>query len=208
MVKCVVLGYPNRSDNNKGAFPNRPIRFLHFPKDQTRIEVCLAPVPLNTPFVLQDLSLALLTKKFLRLLCGIHHGFIDLNLAAKNLITSKPRVYDLTNCLEGTNLIQKQSRELQNLKTVEESLDELIKTCAQQLFDMTDNISGAPKKTKLELPTPKEIHLKGGRGPIKVLTCELGGPQCDTQGSRKTRLSSFGGEIMLLHTGINIDVLV
>lgn len=44
MVKCVVLGCPNRSDNNKGAFPNRPSkRFLHFPKDQTRIEVCLAP---------------------------------------------------------------------------------------------------------------------------------------------------------------------
>uniref|UniRef100_A0A674D2P7 E2F transcription factor 6 n=1 Tax=Salmo trutta TaxID=8032 RepID=A0A674D2P7_SALTR len=248
MVKCVVLGCPNRSDNNKGAFPNRPSkskRSLHFPKDQTRIEVCLEhiiclekammpflplqsrscelvedtktryasrstrtdaeprsdvikrsfttfttsatepnPVVPDTPFVLQDLSLALLTKMFLRLLRGIPHGFMDLNLAAKNLNTSKLRVYDLTNCLEGINLIQKQSANkikwlgpcpvtsfLQNLKTVEESLDELIKTCAQQLFDMTDDISGikvfqeqtvvainALEKTKLEVPTPKKVQ--------------------------------------------------
>ena len=30
-------------------------------------------------------------------------------------------------------------KELSNLKSVEDSLDEVIKTCAKQLFDLTDN---------------------------------------------------------------------
>ncbi|KAL7871688.1 hypothetical protein SRHO_G00066710 [Serrasalmus rhombeus] len=38
----------------------------------------------------------------------------------------------------------------------------------------------APEETKLEVPTPTEdsiqIHLKGCRGPIHVLTCDIGGP--------------------------------
>lgn len=43
MVKCVVQGCPNRSDNNKGAFPNRPSkRFFNFPNDQARVKVWLA----------------------------------------------------------------------------------------------------------------------------------------------------------------------
>ncbi|XP_041716836.1 transcription factor E2F6 [Coregonus clupeaformis] len=376
MVKCVVQGCPNRSDNNKGAFPNRPSkRFFNLPKAQARVKVWLAalretekedstedhiicedhfltdhitplgisedaipimppyldgPLSLISPwgedssdeeefvdddasathnddveeeydesqaetapsasrfrklvegtktktrqvsastepktvlpdirkgFVRHDLSLALLTKKFLRLMSGAPHGVMDLNLAAQNLHTRKRRVYDVTNCLEGIKLIQKQSankikwigpcpvasfvgpkqrlqRELKNLKTVEESLDELIKTCAQQLFDMTDSldnielayvthsdISGikvfqeqtvvaikAPEETKLEVPTPKEdgiqIHLKGGRGPIKVLTCEMDGPPRDTQGSGKTSgflsLEESRIKTMLLHTG-------
>lgn len=377
MVKCVVQGCPNRSDNNKGAFPNRPSkRFFNFPNDQARVKVWLAalretekedsteehqicedhfltdhitprgisedaipimppyldgPLSLISPwgedssdeeefvddddasamhnddveekydesqaetepsasrfralvegtktktrqvgastepkpvlpytskgFVRQDLSLALLTKKFLRLMSGAPHGIMDLNLAAQNLHTRKRRVYDITNCLEGIKLIQKQSankikwiglcpvtsfigpkqrlqRELQNLKTVEESLDALIKTCAQQLFDMTDSLDNielayvthsdisaikvfqeqtvvaikAPEETKLEVPTPKEddiqIHLKGGRGPIKVLTCEMDGPQRATQGSGKTTgflsLEESRIKTMLLHTG-------
>ncbi|CAB1342733.1 unnamed protein product, partial [Coregonus sp. 'balchen'] len=199
-----------------------------------------------------DLSLALLTKKFLRLLRGIPHDVMDLNLVAQNLNTRKRRVCDVTNYLEGIKLIQKQSankinwigpcpvngfvgpkqrlqREVQNLKTVE-SLDELIKTCAQQLFDMKDSldnreypfrtqtldISGikvfqeqtvvaikAPEKTKLE--NGIQIHLKGGRGPIKVLTCEMGGPPRDTQGSGKTMdflaLEESRIKAMLLQTG-------
>ncbi|XP_075968246.1 transcription factor E2F6-like [Anarhichas minor] len=36
----------------------------------------------------------------------------------------------------------------------------------------------APEETKLEVPAPQEesiqVHLKGGRGPIVVLTCEMG----------------------------------
>ncbi|XP_072540678.1 transcription factor E2F6 [Salminus brasiliensis] len=95
--------------------------------------------------------------------------------------------------------------DLLNLKTMEEALDWLIKDCAQQLFALTDikgNANSAyvtyedicridvfqdqtviaikaPEETKLEVPTPTEdsiqIHLKGSRGPIHVLTCEMGG---------------------------------
>ncbi|XP_012992735.2 transcription factor E2F6 [Esox lucius] len=364
MVKCVVQGCPNRTDNNKGAFLNLPTkRFFNFPSDQARVKVWLAAlretkedstenhiicedhfltdhitprgisedaIPIMPPYldgplsmispwgedssdeeefvdnveyedddedddsathndngeeeynetpgqtkptatifhdhvegtrkktraststerspsvrnpgaphVRRDLSLALLTKKFLRLMRVAPYGVMDLNTAAQNLNTRKRRVYDITNCLEGVKLIQKQSaskvkwiapcpvssfvgpkqrlqRELQNLKTVEESLDELIKTCAQQLFHMTDSLDNmelayvthsdlsgirvfqeqrviaikALEETKLEVPTPKEdsiqIHLKGGRGPIKVLTCEMDGAPLDTGGGGKT----------------------
>ncbi|CAB1340428.1 unnamed protein product [Coregonus sp. 'balchen'] len=317
MVKCVVQGCPNRSDNNKGAFPNRPSkRFFNLPKAQARVKVWLAalretekedstedhiicedhfltdhitplgisedaipimppyldgPLSLISPwgedssdeeefvdddasathnddveeeydesqaetapsasrkgFVRHDLSLALLTKKFLRLMSGAPHGVMDLNLAAQNLHTRKRRVYDVTNCLEGIKLIQKQSankikwifvgpkqrlqRELKNLKTVEESLDELIKTS----YVTHSDISGikvfqeqtvvaikAPEETKLE--DGIQIHLKGGRGPIKVLTCEMDGPPRDTQGSGKTSgflsLEESRIKTMLLHTG-------
>ncbi|KAL0964952.1 hypothetical protein UPYG_G00274840 [Umbra pygmaea] len=47
----------------------------------------------------------------------------------------------------------------------------------------------APEETKLEVPTPKEdsiqIHLKGGRGPIRVLTSEMGGAPRETRVSGK-----------------------
>lgn len=157
-------------------------------------------------------------------------GVLDLRQVTTSLQTCRRRVYDVTNVLAGICLIKKQSantikwisrspvssflgrshqkfqRELDNLKTVEETLDGLIKTCAQQLFDMTDDTQNtgsayvthddisrirvfqeqtvivvkAPEETKLEVPTPKEdsiqVHLKGGRGPIRVVTCEMSRP--------------------------------
>ncbi|XP_029589930.1 transcription factor E2F6 [Salmo trutta] len=84
---------------------------------------------------------------FLRLLRGIPHGFMDLNLAAKNLNTSKLRVYDLTNCLEGINLIQKQSAN--KIKWLDISG---IKVFQEQ----TVVAINALEKTKLEVPTPKK----------------------------------------------------
>ncbi|KAJ7987997.1 hypothetical protein DPEC_G00319050 [Dallia pectoralis] len=240
------------------------------------------------PRIRRDLSLVTLTKKFLRLMLVAPYGVIDLNDVAKNLNTRKRRVYDITNCLEGVRLIKKQSanmvkwiapcpvssfvgpkqrlqQELKNLKTVEESLDELIKTCAQQLFEMTDSLDNkeypfrtpqtpafpadyypcfrivlfnvpftlayvthsdlsgirvfqeqtviaikAPEETKLEVPTPKEdsiqIHLRGGRGPIKVMMCEMGGAPLDAGGGVKTTgfLSLEESRIqtkLLQHTG-------
>lgn len=38
---------------------------------------------------------------------------------------------------------QKFEREVENLKLVEDTLDSLIKSCAQQLFDMTDDTENA-----------------------------------------------------------------
>ncbi|KAL2082543.1 hypothetical protein ACEWY4_022361 [Coilia grayii] len=187
-----------------------------------------------------DVSLGRLTHLFMRLLSSAPDGVLDLNEAACKLGTRKRRVYDITNVLDGINLIQKKStnkvhwvgstpitcfngmfhanlkEEVQNLKTMEESLDTLIKDCARQLFALTDDKENvqypfrplclgyicvcdlchitafqeqtliairAPEETKLDVPTPREdgihMHLKGTRGPIHVLTCEMAAP---TQG--------------------------
>ncbi|KAF1376976.1 hypothetical protein PFLUV_G00217090 [Perca fluviatilis] len=174
----------------------------------------------------QDVSLGMLTQRFLELLLAAPGGSIDLRQVTTSLQTRRRRVYDITNVLEGINLIEKQStnkvkwigschissflwlsqqrvqRELDNLKLVEDTLDTFIKSCAQQLFDMTDDLENAaypftpelaqrsafqeqtvlvvkaPEETKLEVPPPKEdniqIHLKGGKGPITVMTCDIG----------------------------------
>ncbi|XP_027135210.1 transcription factor E2F6 isoform X1 [Larimichthys crocea] len=176
----------------------------------------------------QDLSLGMLTQRFLELLLTAPDGSVDLRQVAASLEIRRRRVYDITNVLDGINLIQKEScnrikwigkcpvssflwknqqkfqRELENLKLVEDTLDGLIKSCAQQLFDMTDDMENAamayvthedvsrlqafqeqtvivvkaPEETKLEIPAPREdiiqIHLKAGRAPIMVVACEVG----------------------------------
>lgn len=172
-----------------------------------------------------EVSLQFLTRRFLELLVNCD-GSLDLRQAADRLQTRKRRVYDVTNVLQGLNLIQKESasrvkwigkcpissvlwnqqkleQEYEKMKLVEETLDGLIKSCAQQLFDMTDDSSNAalaylthsdvqrlaafqeqtvivvraPEETKLEVPAPKEdniqIHLKAEKGPIAVVTCEV-----------------------------------
>lgn len=193
----------------------------------------------SDPGIRKDVSLGTLTKHFLEILHSSPNGVVDLNEIAPHLHVRKRRVYDVTNVLEGIDLIRKQStskikwlghyptklkerlqHELGNMKIVEESLDELIKSCAQQLFDMTDDIENsksayvthkdisrlkvfqeqtviaikAPEETKLEVPTPKEdsiqIHLKGSRGPIRVLTCEIDRPG-DTEGLEKDPAAGF-----------------
>uniref|UniRef100_A0A3P8T5H4 E2F transcription factor 6 n=1 Tax=Amphiprion percula TaxID=161767 RepID=A0A3P8T5H4_AMPPE len=181
----------------------------------------------NRTVTRQDVSLGVLTERFLDLLLMAPDGCLDLRQVTSSLQTRKRRVYDITNVLDGIKLIEKQSanrikwigstpissflwrnqqkfkREMENLKLVEDTLDTLIKSCAQQLFDMTDNLQNsasayvtqddisrlkafqdqtvivvrAPEETKLEVPAPKEesiqVHLKGGKGPIMVLTCDI-----------------------------------
>ncbi|XP_056150864.1 transcription factor E2F6 [Lampris incognitus] len=177
-----------------------------------------------------DTSLVLLTQQFLELMLAAPDGVLDCKQAAGNLQTQRCRVYEIANILRGISLVEKKAnkvkwigkspvscflgrsqqrfqKELGNLKVVEETLDELIKTCAQQLFNLTDDkensrsayvthedisrikvfqdqtviVIKAPEETKLEVPAPKEdsiqIHLKAGKGPIKVMTCDMGCPQ-------------------------------
>ncbi|XP_035533988.1 transcription factor E2F3-like isoform X2 [Morone saxatilis] len=187
--------------------------------------------------------LGLLTQRFLELLLAAPGGSMDLRQAATSLQTYKRRVCDITNVLDGINLIQKESAnrikwigrcpissflrknqlksqsELENLKLVEDTLDGLIKSCARQLFDMTDDVENsasayvthedvsripgfqdqtvmvvkAPEETKLEIPAPREdciqVSLKAGRGPITVVTCEMGSG--DTVTSDPAEKSSF-----------------
>ncbi|KAK2165785.1 hypothetical protein LSH36_45g06034 [Paralvinella palmiformis] len=57
-----------------------------------------------------DTSLGLLTKKFVSLLRAAPEGVLDLNKAAEILQVQKRRIYDITNVLEGINLIKKKSK--------------------------------------------------------------------------------------------------
>lgn len=57
-----------------------------------------------------DTSLGLLTKKFIRLLSESGDGVLDLNRAAEVLEVQKRRIYDITNVLEGIQLIRKKSK--------------------------------------------------------------------------------------------------
>ncbi|XP_065175706.1 transcription factor E2F2-like [Sycon ciliatum] len=57
-----------------------------------------------------DTSLGLLTQRFVGLLRGAEDGVVDLNRAALSLNVQKRRIYDITNVLEGINLIEKKSK--------------------------------------------------------------------------------------------------
>ncbi|NWI70027.1 E2F6 factor, partial [Todus mexicanus] len=155
-----------------------------------------------------DASLVYLTRKFMDLVRTAPDGVLDLNEVATTLGVRKRRVYDITNVLDGIHLIQKRSKnliqwigsnldqvvgiapekqslkdELSDLSAMEEALDELIKDCAHQLFQLTDDKENAkypfqsgltltpgiqafqgqiviaikaPEETKLEIPIPKE----------------------------------------------------
>lgn len=57
-----------------------------------------------------ETSLNLTTKRFLELLSKSADGVVDLNWAAQVLNVQKRRIYDITNVLEGINLITKKSK--------------------------------------------------------------------------------------------------
>ncbi|XP_069752414.1 transcription factor E2F2-like [Narcine bancroftii] len=111
-----------------------------------------------------DTSLGLLTKKFVRLLSESRDGVLDLNKAAEVLEVQKRRIYDITNVLEGIQLIRKKSKnniqwmgrslfedtsvvekqrclrqDLTDLVWKERSLDDLIQRCSTQLKMLTDD---------------------------------------------------------------------
>ncbi|NXS56748.1 E2F6 factor, partial [Brachypteracias leptosomus] len=115
-----------------------------------------------------DASLVYLTRKFMDLVRTAPDGVLDLNEVATTLGVRKRRVYDITNVLDGIDLIQKRSKnliqwvgsnldqvvgkapekqtlkdELSDLSAMEEALDELIKDCAHQLFELTDDKENA-----------------------------------------------------------------
>ncbi|NWX46216.1 E2F2 factor, partial [Steatornis caripensis] len=111
-----------------------------------------------------DTSLGLLTKKFIRLLSESPDGVVDLNRAAEALEVQKRRIYDITNVLEGIQLIRKKSKnniqwmgtgifedvtvtakqqalrgELAELARTERTLDQLLQDCALQLRQLADD---------------------------------------------------------------------
>ncbi|XP_069479061.1 transcription factor E2F2 [Ambystoma mexicanum] len=111
-----------------------------------------------------DTSLGLLTKKFIQLLSESEDGVLDLNRAAEVLEVQKRRIYDITNVLEGIQLIRKKSKnniqwmgtglfndpsvgrkqqalrqEVNELSKQEQVLDNLIQNCTQQLKRLTED---------------------------------------------------------------------
>ncbi|KAK6308147.1 hypothetical protein J4Q44_G00214180 [Coregonus suidteri] len=109
-----------------------------------------------------DTSLNLTTKRFLDLLAQSPDGVVDLNWASQVLEVQKRRIYDITNVLEGIQLISKKSKnniqwlgnridgasvsryqdlqkEVSDLTQAEEKLDELITKCNLQLRLLTED---------------------------------------------------------------------
>ncbi|KAM6904201.1 transcription factor E2F3 [Lycodopsis pacificus] len=102
-----------------------------------------------------DTSLGLLTQRFAAMLSRSADGVLDLNLAAQELNAPKRRVYDVTNVLEGIQLIKKKSKnfvewlggevnvhmdqELKALVEEERRLDELIQSCTKQVHQLCEN---------------------------------------------------------------------
>ncbi|KAM7403212.1 hypothetical protein PAMA_003912 [Pampus argenteus] len=111
-----------------------------------------------------DTSLGLLTKKFVGLIAESPDGVLDLNWATEVLEVQKRRIYDITNVLEGVQLIRKKSKnniqwlvgdvfeggagggekaralrkELGDLEKAERSLDEMIHSSTTQLKQLTE----------------------------------------------------------------------
>ncbi|NXG23770.1 E2F2 factor, partial [Grallaria varia] len=111
-----------------------------------------------------DTSLGLLTKKFICLLNESPDGVVDLNRAAEVLEVQKRRIYDITNVLEGIQLIRKKSKnhiqwmgtgifedaavtarqqvlrgELAELARTERALEQLVQDCALQLRQLVED---------------------------------------------------------------------
>ncbi|CAG01476.1 unnamed protein product [Tetraodon nigroviridis] len=179
--------------------------------------------------VCEGVSLAERLRRFLELMLASPDHLVDVRRLMAGTESSTDRMDDITGVLEDIRLIEKQSAhrfkwigkshissflwknqqefqaEMEKLKLVESVLDGLIKSCSQQLFEVTDNLENAalayvsladisrlkdfqqqtvmvvkaPEETKLEVPAPREdsiqVHLKAEQGPILVLTCDIGG---------------------------------
>ncbi|XP_036991830.2 transcription factor E2F2 isoform X1 [Artibeus jamaicensis] len=129
-----------------------------------------------------DTSLGLLTKKFIYLLSESKDGVLDLNWAAEVLDVQKRRIYDITNVLEGIQLIRKKAKnniqwvgrgifedptgprrqqqlgqELKELMSTEQALDQLIQSCSQNFKHLTEDKANK----KLAYVTYQDIRAIG-----------------------------------------------
>ncbi|XP_075490206.1 transcription factor E2FB-like isoform X2 [Primulina tabacum] len=111
-----------------------------------------------------DSSLGLLTKKFINLIKHAENGILDLNSAAGMLEVQKRRIYDITNVLEGIDLIEKKlknrikwkgldgsrpgeddeslsglQKEVENLKLEDSTLDERIRETQERLRGLSED---------------------------------------------------------------------
>ncbi|KAM8953233.1 transcription factor E2F6 [Pelodytes ibericus] len=128
-----------------------------------------------------DVSLFYLTRKFMDIIKAAPNGIVDLNDVSQVLGVRKRRVYDITNVLDGIQLVQKRSKnmvqwvgtdlnhtgtaipqhqriqnDISDLTAMEEALDDLIRDCAHQLFKLTEDKSN--KKYPFSYVTYQDIH--------------------------------------------------
>ncbi|XP_031422646.1 transcription factor E2F1 isoform X2 [Clupea harengus] len=125
-----------------------------------------------------DTSLSLTTKRFLDLLSQSPDGVVDLSWASQVLDVQKRRIYDITNVLEGIQLVSKKSKnhiqwlgscvdgqsvvrhqhlqkELLELTEAEGKLDELIRKCDLQLQLLTED----PQNKKLSYVMCQDVRM-------------------------------------------------
>ncbi|CAB1431102.1 unnamed protein product [Pleuronectes platessa] len=102
-----------------------------------------------------DTSLSLLTRRFVELLKESSNGVINLNSVTLQLNVAKRRIYDITNVLEGIQVIRKKSKnyfewmcspisredaeEMEALSEQERKLDEAIAICMVKVQQMWAN---------------------------------------------------------------------
>ncbi|MEQ2283257.1 hypothetical protein AMECASPLE_009334 [Ameca splendens] len=178
-------------------------------------------------FIREGTPLSRLTRGFLELLMAAPDASVDIKEAASKLQTHTHRVNAVIDVLQGIGLVQTDSDNrvrwigsspifsflwrdtlkfltmLQKLKMIEDEMDRLFKSCAQQLFELTEDEENSaypsgcedicrlrdlqqqtvialrsPLETKLVIPPPEEdgirMQLKSENGPILALTCNVG----------------------------------
>ncbi|XP_040913475.1 transcription factor E2F1 [Toxotes jaculatrix] len=169
-----------------------------------------------------DTSLNLTTKRFLSLLSQSADGVVDLNWASQVLDVQKRRIYDITNVLEGIQLISKKSknniqwlgnridaalvsrhkelqREVCDLTEAEEQLDELISKCNLQLRLLTED----PQNKKLGYVRCQDLR-KSFDSPDQLVMVIRAPPETQMQVSEP----SEGYQVSLKSTRGPIDVFL
>ncbi|XP_024148551.1 transcription factor E2F1 [Oryzias melastigma] len=169
-----------------------------------------------------DTSLNLTTKRFLNLLSQSADGVVDLNWASQVLDVQKRRIYDITNVLEGIQLISKKSknhiqwlgnridasmvsrhkelqREVCDLTEAEEQLDELIDKCNLQLRLLTDD----PQNKKLGYVRCQDLR-QSFDSPDQLVMVIRAPPETQMQVSEP----SEGYQVSLKSTRGQIDVFL
>nr|XP_061838388.1 transcription factor E2F6-like isoform X2 [Nerophis lumbriciformis] len=137
-----AVGDPGCQNNGEASAP-KTVNIPPSPKDK----IVSANNRVRRPRI--DTSLVFLTQKFLKMLQRAKNGILDLNVVCSQLNSSKRRIYDVTNVLEGILLIKKKYKNhvqwmggwlnentvevLKQLSEEERILDGLIKTYTQDM---------------------------------------------------------------------------
>lgn len=96
------------------ASPSKASRPALFQDDEPDSQTSMPATPLGKSQhgARCETSLTVLTKKFMDLLFSMKDGILDLNTAVTSLGVPKRRIYDITNVMEGIELIEKKSKNI------------------------------------------------------------------------------------------------